>query len=98
MNLISPRATAGTDPRLSHSGGTLPPRNVPRPTLVRVPALLYWRLQRGVTQKELATESGIGRATIARLENEGETRISTVAKLARALQRTPGELMAQPPD
>jgi len=90
--------SAGTEPSRSNSSGTLPPRNVPRPTLVRVPALLYYRLERGVTQKELAELSGVGRPTVARLENNGEARISTVTKLATALEVKPGDLRREPPE
>jgi DNA-binding Xre family transcriptional regulator len=98
MKMTSPAAAASTDSGLSHSGGTLRPRNVPRPTLVRVPALLHYRLQRGITQKQLAELSGVGRPTIARLENAGETRISTVARLAAALKIKPADLMTEPPE
>jgi DNA-binding XRE family transcriptional regulator len=98
MKTISRPETAGTDAGLSHSSGTLRPGNVPRPTLVRVPALLYYRLKLGLTQKQLAERSGIGRPTIARLENNAETRISTVAKLAVALGVKPDDLRRQPPE
>jgi DNA-binding XRE family transcriptional regulator len=97
MNTLARPALAGTDSGLSHSGDTLGPR-VPRPTLVRVPALLYYRLDLGITQKRLAELSGIGRPTIARLENGGETRISTVTKLANALKVKPADLRREPPE
>jgi DNA-binding Xre family transcriptional regulator len=89
----APAVAAGANSGLSHSGDTLATRNVPRPTLVRVPALLHWRMQRGVTQLQLAERSGVGRATIARLENNGEARLSTVGRLAAALEIKPPDLM-----
>jgi DNA-binding XRE family transcriptional regulator len=73
-------------------------RHVPRPTLVRVPSLLYWRLQRGYVQPELARRAGTTRVTIGRLENGGETRPTMVRKLAEALSVEPGDLMREPPD
>jgi DNA-binding XRE family transcriptional regulator len=72
-------------------------RHVPRPTLVRVPSLLYWRLQRGYAQPELARRAGTTRVTVGRLENGGETRPTMVRKLAEALGLEPGDLMRQPP-
>jgi DNA-binding XRE family transcriptional regulator len=73
-------------------------RHLPRPTLVRVPSLLYWRLQRGYAQPELARRAGTTRVTIGRLENGGETRPTMVRKLAEALGIEPGDLMREPPN
>jgi DNA-binding Xre family transcriptional regulator len=97
--LVMDTATAaGTVSGLNHSGDSLNVSPVPRPTLVRIPALLYWRLERGLTQQELADRSSVGRASIARLENGSEARISTVAKLAKALAVEPSDLRRQPPE
>jgi len=71
---------------------------MPRPTLVRVPSLLHWRLQRGFVQPELAKLAGTTRVTVGRLENGGETRPTMVRKLAAALGVEPGDLMREPPE
>src|SRR3977135_4348145 len=73
-------------------------RRVPRPTLASTPALLYWRMQRGLIQQQLAEQAGVHRATVARLEAGGQARMDSVGKLAAALGVTPGDLMRQPPE
>jgi transcriptional regulator with XRE-family HTH domain len=52
------------------------------------------RDRRGLTQMELAKISGVGRATIARLENDPNhgAYIGTVRRLARALKVKPSDL------
>jgi transcriptional regulator with XRE-family HTH domain len=71
---------------------------VARPTLAATPALLHWRMQRGLIQQQLAQRAGVDRATVARLEAGGQARMDTVGKLAAALEVTPGDLMRQPPE
>jgi len=71
---------------------------VPRPTLASTPALLHWRMQRGLIQLQLAEQAGVHRATVARLEAGGQARMDSVGKLAAALGVTPGDLMRQPPE
>ncbi|WP_409073083.1 helix-turn-helix domain-containing protein [Micromonospora chalcea] len=55
------------------------------------------RLARFLTQDDLSERSGLGRATIARIE-AGVTapRMRTIRALARALDVTPSELVPDP--
>lgn len=54
------------------------------------------RVQRFMTQQELADAAGTTEATVNRLEKDLQTaRISTVRKLAAALDVTPDRLMAK---
>lgn len=65
---------------------------------MELPGLRAVRLSRLLTQDELAVKVEMTKATISRLE-AGLTRgrISTVRKLAKALEVEPGALMAAPP-
>lgn len=65
---------------------------MPRTVLVKAPRLRYWRVFRGYTQPELAALAGTTRVTISRIERGGDTRPSTVRKLASALRCTPDYL------
>ena len=48
--------------------------------------LARWRLVRGLTQEQLAGNSGVGRITIARIEGSGgDPRVVTAHRLAAAL-------------
>jgi transcriptional regulator with XRE-family HTH domain len=58
--------------------------------------LKEWRQQRLLTQEALAEKSGVGIATIARIEAGQGARLSTLAKLAETLDLTPEELFAGP--
>jgi predicted transcriptional regulator len=69
----------------------------PRPTLVATPSLRYWRTQLALPQSELATIARVGIATVQRLEAGGAARLSTVRRLADALEVKPADLMAQAP-
>ena len=52
------------------------------------------RVRRALTQEELAGKSDVGTNTVARLErNESEPHMSTLRKLARALDVDPAELI-----
>lgn len=56
-------------------------------------ALRQLRLARGMSQRELAAASGVGRDTISGLEKgERQARPSTTEKLALALSVTPAQL------
>ena len=57
--------------------------------------LKHWRQRRLLTQEELAQRSGVGVATIARIEAGQGARLSTLRKLAEALQVTPEELLGE---
>jgi transcriptional regulator with XRE-family HTH domain len=72
---------------------TIPPEMAPRPTLVKLPSLLIWRIRRGLAQTELAEQTGIGRANISRVENGGETHLKTARLIAQALDCTIDDLM-----
>lgn len=59
--------------------------------------LREWRLAKVMTQEELAQTSGVTEATISRIETgQHEARISTVKKLAQALDIEPQQLIAGP--
>jgi transcriptional regulator with XRE-family HTH domain len=62
--------------------------------------LKEWRQHFGVTQLELAEKSGVGWATIKRLERESKVQAAqpgTRRKLAEALGITAVDLIALPP-
>jgi transcriptional regulator with XRE-family HTH domain len=48
-------------------------------------SLTRWRLVRGVTQEQLAERTGVGRVTIARIEQGADPRVGTALRLAAAL-------------
>jgi len=78
--------------------GTLTGRPLaPRATSVTLPSLTYWRVQRSVLQKELATRAGIHWRHVQRLEAGGRAGLDTVRALAVALNVSPVELMSAPP-
>lgn len=55
--------------------------------------LKEWRQRRLLTQEELAAKSDVGVNTIIRIEGGQWPRISTLRKLAAALEVTPDELL-----
>ena len=85
-----------------HSRATPAPdtigRQVPRATVAAVPGLLHWRVERAMTQAELAEKSGIDRTTIARLERGASAKMETIRRLADALDVEPGQLLRPPRD
>ena len=87
------RSTAANRPHTDTITAHVPPR----PTTVPAPSLVYWRMQRGVIQTQLADLAGVDRATIQRLEAGGEARLTTISKLAAALDVSPADLQRQPP-
>lgn len=53
-----------------------------------------WREVRGLTQRALAEQSGVGQVLVARLElGQTDPRLSTLRRLADALSVTVGELV-----
>lgn len=48
-----------------------------------------------LTQEQLAAKSGVSRGTIARIELGGDARITTVPKLAKALEVEPAQLVGE---
>jgi transcriptional regulator with XRE-family HTH domain len=55
--------------------------------------LRYWRERRLLTQDALAELAGVSAATIRRIERENTGRLSTLHKLAKALDVRPDELV-----
>lgn len=67
-------------------------------TRVPLPHLRAWRLKRLYSQDELATKSGVSKATIIRLEKGTQGAIlSTVGKLAKALDLPRERLVYEDP-
>jgi transcriptional regulator with XRE-family HTH domain len=64
---------------------------------VPVPGLAALRKQEGLSQKELAERSGVGKATISRLERGANARYDTIDKLAEALSTTRKRLIKKWP-
>jgi transcriptional regulator with XRE-family HTH domain len=64
---------------------------------LNVPRLAEWRLDRVMTQQELADAAGIGRNTIVRAERGDAVSLANVRKLAKALRTTTGELRHDSP-
>jgi transcriptional regulator with XRE-family HTH domain len=61
---------------------------------VKLPGLRTARMQRFLTQAELAERAGMSETTVNRLENQlQEARISTVRRLAEALAVEPERLI-----
>ena len=62
---------------------------------MELPNLRRWRLQRFLTQRELAAKAGVTQATVHRIESgAARARISTIRKLAEALGIAPQELIS----
>lgn len=57
--------------------------------------LKEWRQRRLLTQEVLAEKSGVGVATIARIEAGQGARLSTLKKLAETLEVTPDQLLGE---
>jgi transcriptional regulator with XRE-family HTH domain len=54
------------------------------------------RIRKALTQEELARHAGLTTASVARIErNETEPRMSTLRKLAKALNIDPAELVGE---
>ena len=54
------------------------------------------RIRKALTQEELAQRAGLTTASVARIErNETEPRMSTLRKLAKALEVDPAELVEE---
>lgn len=64
---------------------------------VPVPQLARLRRKAGWSQKELAERSGLGVATIGRLEQGTNAQYRTIDKLAEALQTTRAQLIRPVP-
>ena len=54
------------------------------------------RIRKALTQEDLAQQAGLTTASVARIErNETEPRMSTLRKLAKALDIDPAELVGE---
>ena len=54
------------------------------------------RIRKALTQEDLAQQAGLTTASVARIErNETEPRMSTLRKLAKALDLDPAELVGE---
>jgi transcriptional regulator with XRE-family HTH domain len=58
-----------------------------------LPALKRVRLERFLSQQNLADEAGVTEATVNRIEHGQPARLSTIRKLAAALKVEPSELI-----
>ena len=63
-----------------------------------LPSLVYWRLQRGFAQAQLAKRIGMNLNTVQRVEAGYPARVRTARLLARALDVQLAVLMDQPPE
>ena len=64
---------------------------------VELPHLQAWRLWKGLKQEELAQLAEVTQSTISKIENGGEARLGTVAKLAKALGIEREQLLHEEP-
>ena len=64
---------------------------------MRLERLREWRESRGLTQRELASDAGVGEVTVARVEAGTSVRPNTARKLADVLGVTVADLMERPP-
>lgn len=76
---------------------SIPAAVAPRSTLVSMPGLRYWRIARTLTQEELGELAGLNRVTVGRLETGTPARLTTVRRLAAALEVQPSALTSAPP-
>jgi transcriptional regulator with XRE-family HTH domain len=60
---------------------------------MKVPQLKTVRELRLMTQRELAEKAGVSQTTIVRIERGQQGALSTIRKLADALEVQPGELL-----
>jgi transcriptional regulator with XRE-family HTH domain len=60
---------------------------------MKVPQLKTVRELKLMTQRELAEKAGVSQATIVRIERGRQGALSTIRKLADALEVQPGELL-----
>lgn len=57
--------------------------------------LREWRQRRLLSQEQLAKLAGVGTVTVARIEGGQGARLSTLRKLADALDVTPDQLLGE---
>ncbi|HEU5343166.1 MAG TPA: helix-turn-helix transcriptional regulator [Ktedonobacterales bacterium] len=64
----------------------------------QVKYLRQWRRHRLLTQSELADKAGVTKGTIIRIEAGGYMNYGNIRAIAEALDTTPQQLLAGPPD
>lgn len=64
---------------------------------IAVPYLRAWRIERGLTQGQLADKAGVGRSSITNTENGGKVSPLTISRLAKALGITQAQLLDEDP-
>jgi DNA-binding XRE family transcriptional regulator len=62
-----------------------------------LPALVYWRIERGLTQEQLSKNVKMRRASIARIEAGYPALVRTAHRLAEALDFQVADLQRQAP-
>jgi transcriptional regulator with XRE-family HTH domain len=67
-------------------------------TAVEVPYLRAWRLERLLTQGQLAELAGVGRSSITAAENGGRLGLLTISRLAKALGISRTQLLREDPE
>ncbi len=60
-------------------------------------SLVYWRTQRGITQRRLASRIGMNVSTVRRGEAGHSTFMRTARLMAKALRVEVADLMERPP-
>ena len=63
-----------------------------------MPSVAYWRIQRGLTQEQLAERIAMQRNTVWRIEAGHPAFLRTARLLARALGVQVADLQRQPPE
>jgi DNA-binding XRE family transcriptional regulator len=69
-----------------------------RVNATRLPYLVGWRANKGMTQETLAKQAGVARTTIARVETGALVNLTTAVKLAKALGITVHDLRHTDPE
>ena len=67
-------------------------------TSVVLPSLVYWRVQRGFTQEQLAERLGMHRNTVWAIEAGHPAFMRTARLLAKTLRVQVADLQRQPPE
>ncbi len=62
-----------------------------------LPAVRFWRVRRMLSQDELAAKAHVARGTIQRVEQGLPVKVTTAARLARALHVDREVLIGSPP-
>lgn len=74
---------------------TIPARMPARPTFIKLPRLIEWRIRCGLSQEKLAERADISRATLTRIEGNEWVRPSTAYKLSIVLGCSVDDLMEE---